>query len=128
MKISEIIVESRRRGSVPAHQFNTMGGAWIFRDPNYRDHGLYRAMMAAGMSDGKSTKAQDMDAMSWHGTFNTAHPYTEHEHRMVQSALKTVGVETHHVVKDHRSREQDGGHRVSPVQARRPVKHRKPKR
>jgi hypothetical protein len=71
--------------------------------------------MAMACADGKSTKAVKMDAAGWSEKYNTIHPYTKEEENMVKSAMKTVPTDSHHTVKDRRSKEPDDTHRQSPV-------------
>jgi hypothetical protein len=55
-----------------------------------RVYHMNRLMMAMAKADGKSTKAVDSPKETWFEKYNTIHPYTEAEHNMVQSAMKTV--------------------------------------
>jgi hypothetical protein len=71
-------------------------------------------MMAAAMSDGSSTAPLEMDSSSWTEKFNTAHPYTELEHKMMQQAFATVDSNHQEVTGDHRSKEREDTHKVSP--------------
>jgi len=114
MKITEIIVEGHD-GVKPG--FATQDkGEWRFRDQGGYDrtYNLNRVMMATAMADGKSTSPVEMDQSSWVEKYNIARPYTEEEHNMMQQALKTVDSEYQHTERDHKSREQDDVHRVSP--------------
>jgi len=119
MKIKDIITE-QTAAKIPDHQGGALPGAHIFRDIGGfdRTHHLYRVMMAAAMSDGSNDKPQDMDALTWHSKYNVAVPYSDAEHMMLKSALKTVGADSDEPVTDRRSREQDDTHRVSPVRVR----------
>ena len=74
--------------------------------------------MAAAMADGKSTKPVDMDASSWVEKYNTTHPYTEEEHRMIHAAMATIPTDHKPVSKNHKSKEPDHVHKVSPVPAK----------
>ena len=127
MKINEIIVEGRDgKISDLAHDHaSTSQGITRFRDGGGfdRTYNLNRVMMAAAMADGKSTRSVDMPQSSWYSTFNTTHPYTDEEHKMMQSAFNTVNTEHEEVVKRKKSEEHKETHKVSPVAARRPNKH-----
>ena len=63
-----------------------------------RTNWLNRAMMAAACADGSDTKKLDMDAYSWAEKFNTVHPYTEAEWKMMQQVLATVPTDSQTVV------------------------------
>lgn len=72
------------------HQEPTKG-LHVFTDTNYdRIYMLNRVMMAVASSDGKTKP--DIDGESWIGKRNTAHPYTEIEHKMLKHAYDAVGV------------------------------------
>ena len=124
MKINEIINENTRPN--PAKEVTTSStGEWLFRDEGVdRVYNLNRVMMAAAMHDGKSEKSVEMDKASWVEKYNVARPYTEHEHKMMKGALKTVGADSHHSISDHRSREQDDTNKVSPTGRTGPVKRK----
>ena len=79
-----------------------------------RIYHLNRIMMAAGMSDG-SGKPVDMDSASWIEKFNSGHPFTEEEFRMLQSAMKTVPTDGHIISKWGKSMELPGTNVSSPV-------------
>jgi hypothetical protein len=81
-------------------------------------------MMAAGMHDGKTTKPVKMDSASWVEKHNVARPYTEAEHNMMKAAFKTVGGQNTHSISDHRSREHDDVHKISPVGRTGPIKRK----
>jgi hypothetical protein len=93
------------------------GGSTIARDVGGYDriYHMNRLSMAMAMSDGKSTKAVKMDVASPVEKFNSYHPYTDEEHNMVQSALKTIPSESHRMAKRGKSKEPDDTHKVSPV-------------
>ena len=65
-----------------------------FRDPGGYDrtYELNRIMMATACADG--TTPLELDAETWSGRYNTAHPYTDVEHRMLKQAFKAVGSDT----------------------------------
>lgn len=80
-----------------------------------RTNWLNRAMMAAACADGKDTKKLDMDAYSWAEKYNTAHPYTEEEHRMMKQVLATVPTDSQTLVPWSNSEEMPKVNRVSPL-------------
>jgi hypothetical protein len=121
VRAQEFISEDRK-GKIPGGADNAMPGAHIMRDNGGYDrtNWLNRAMIAAGMHDGKSKKAipkDQMDPASWVEKYNTAHPYTKEEDNMIHGAMKTIGAESHHVISDHRSIEMPDTHKTSPVRA-----------
>jgi len=93
------------------------GGSVIARDKGGYDRTYHqnRLGMAMAMSDGKSTKAVKMNAASPVEKFNSYHPYTDEEHNMIQSALKTIPSEHHKMAKRGKSSESEGVHKISPV-------------
>jgi hypothetical protein len=114
MKINDIVAESK--GKINPEHNGPMKGTYVFRDNGVdRGYNLNRVMMAAAMADGKSTDAVDMPEGGWSDKYNTAHPYTEEEHNMMQSAFKTVPSNNNTLVGDHKSKEPEGIHKVSPV-------------
>lgn len=123
MKIRDIIVEGH--DGVKPENTSADKGQWRFRDQGGYDrtYNLHRIMMATAMADGKSTKPVEMDQSSWIEKYNVAHPYTEEEHMMMRQAFNTVDSEYEHTEKDHKSKEQDDTHRISPVAARKKNKH-----
>jgi hypothetical protein len=125
MKINEIIVEGKRRGKIHKHAGHASTGEWVWRDDGTdRTYNLNRVMMAAGMADGQSDKAVDMDEASWTEKNNVARPYTEAEHNMMKAAFNTVSSKVSHTVKDHRSLEADDVHKVSPTGRTGPIKRK----
>lgn len=115
MKINDII-EGKTTDLNPMHKdaqkkitrMRDVGGL----DRNYH---LNRIMMAAAMADGVSTKAVDSPADTWAEKYNTAHPYTEQEHKMIQSAMNTVPTNGKIVSGDGKSKESPDVHNISPV-------------
>jgi len=93
------------------------GGSVIARDKGGYDRTYHqnRLSMAMAMADGKSTKAVKMDKAGPTEKYNSYHPYTDEEHNMVQSALKTIPSEHHKMAKRGKSSESDGVHKISPV-------------
>ena len=124
MKIKDIVVE-HRRGKKPDHAKNADTGEWQFRDTGVdRVYNLNRIMMASAMHDGQGNHSVDMDEASWVEKNNVARPYTEAEHNMMKGAFKTVKSEYKHSSSDHKSREQDDVHTVSPVGRTGPIKRK----
>jgi hypothetical protein len=105
------------RGKMHKDHQSTDQGTTIARDVGGYDrvYHMNRLWMAMAMADGKSTKPVKMDVASSTEKFNTIHPYTDEEHNMVQSALKTIPSEHHTNNKRSKSKEPDDTHRVSPV-------------
>lgn len=127
MKINDIIIEGRdgQIGDVGKDHESTSTGITKFRDKGGYDrtYNINRVMMAAASADGKSTKAVDMPQSSWVEKYNTVHPYTDEEHKMMQSAFKTVDSEHKTVVPKSRSEEPGDTHKVSPTPAKRKNKY-----
>lgn len=128
MKINEVIVEGKDGTikDVPRDHESASTGIERFRDVGGYDrvYHLNRIGMAAAMADGKSAKAADMPQSSWYEKYNTAHPYTDEEHKMMQSAFKTVDSEHSEVVKKSKSKETDDVNKVSPHHNPGPVKRK----
>jgi len=93
------------------------GGSMIARDTGGYDrvYHMNRLWMAMAMADGKSTDAVDMEIASPTEKFNSIHPYTDEEHKMVQSAMKTIPGEYHKMAKHGRSSEPEDTHKTSPI-------------
>jgi hypothetical protein len=127
MKINEIISEGHD-GKKPKHTHGDKG-EWKFRDVGGYDrvYHLNRIMVATAMADGKSTKPVDMDQSSWVEKFNVAHPYSEEEHTMMKQAFNTIDSEYEQSEKDHKSKEADDTHKVSPHHNPGPVKRKNEK-
>ena len=124
MKIKDIISEAKR-GHKPDYSKNSDTGEWIFRDKGVdRVYNLNRIMMASAMHDGQGNHAVEMDEASWVEKNNVARPYTEAEHNMMKGAFKTVNSKYEHSSSDHKSREQDDVHKVSPVGRTGPIKRK----
>lgn len=120
MRANEFITEGGpKRGKMHKDHENAAGsgGSIITRDEGGYDrtYHLNRLSMAMAMSDGKSTKAVKMDAASPIEKFNSIHPYTDEEHNMVQSALKTIPSEHHKMGKRGKSEEPKDTHKSSPI-------------
>ena len=78
-----------------------------------RTYHMNRLMMAMAKADGKSTGPVDSPKETWFEKYNTIHPYTDAEHKMVQSAMKTVPTDGQ-VVSKGKSHEPHDVHKVSP--------------
>ena len=116
MRAREFVME-QHRGRMRRVAQQAMPGTWRFRDSGIdRAYNLNRVMMAAACADGQSTRPVDMDSSAWNDRYNTAHPYTEAEHRMMQQAFGAVDTEYDHAVADHSSREHPGVNKTSPIQ------------
>jgi hypothetical protein len=101
--------KNHERAQIGTHLSRDIGGY-------DRVYHMNRLMMAMAVADGKSTKAPEgVDASSWSEKYNTIHPYSEEEHNMVAQAMKIVPTDGQEIAKDHRSRESDDVHKVSPV-------------
>jgi hypothetical protein len=102
----------------PDHEnASSTGGSTIARDVGGYDrvYHMNRLGMAMAMSDGKNTKAVKMDVASPVEKFNSYHPYTDEEHNMIQSALKTIPSESHKMAKRGKSSEPEDTHKHSPM-------------
>jgi hypothetical protein len=92
MRATEFITE-RKIAKPTKRQSNATVGMNKFRDPGGYDrtYELNRIMMATACADG--TTPLELDAETWSGRYNTAHPYTEIEQKMLNQAYKAVGSE-----------------------------------
>lgn len=117
MRAYEFINEAKKEGKLTKNQKTSMGAVHKSRDVGGYDrtNHAYRMGMAMAMADGKSKKAVDMDSASWIEKYNTMHPYTQEEHNMIHSAMKTIPTDHKTVSDDSKSRENDDTHKVSPV-------------
>jgi hypothetical protein len=89
------------------------------RDPGGYDrtNWLNRAMMAAACADGKNTnKIEGIDSYSWAEKYNTAHPYTEEEYKMMKQVIATVPTDCQVVVPWSPSMEPESTNKKSIVQ------------
>lgn len=115
MRANEFIFE-RRIAHPTKRQSQSTAGLHKFRDPGGYDrtYELNRIMMATACSDGTTPLA--VDAETWSGRYNTAHPYTQVEADMLKQAYKAVGSESHDLNHgDNQSKELDTTNAVSPV-------------
>lgn len=85
------VAEAKGNGKMRHRDEHSQRGILKMRDVGGYDrvYHLNRIMMAAGLSDG-SGKPVDMDPASWIEKFNTGHPFTEEEFKMLQAAMKTI--------------------------------------
>jgi hypothetical protein len=126
MKISDIITEGARAttlGDVPEHQKPIMRQTINMRDLGGfdRTHHLYRIMMACAMSDGTNLdELMKMDPLTWHSKYNTAHPYSKEEVKMVMDAIKAMGADWNMPVEDGQA-ELPEVNRVSITKAQGPI-------
>ena len=93
MRANEFIFESSV-GKISKRQQQSTRGLNVFSKSikSYdRLYDLNRLMMAVASSDG--INPIEMDAESWVGKHNTAHPYTKEEQDMLILAYKAAGLE-----------------------------------
>ena len=93
MRANEFVSESKV-GKISKRQQHSTRGLNIFSkkiDSYDRLYDLNRLMMAVASSDG--INPIDMDAESWIGKHNTAHPYTKEEQNMLKLAYKAADLE-----------------------------------
>lgn len=116
MRASEFINESYKAGKMTKRQRMSTRGVNKFRDPDGYDRAyeMNRVGMALACTDGDIDPIVDQE--SWAGRFNTAHPYTEVEQRMLEKAYKAMGSNYHDLNKgDMRSQELNSTNAVSPM-------------
>jgi hypothetical protein len=92
MRASEFITEATI-GKISKPQQQSTRGLNVFSkkiDSYDRIYDLNRLMMAVASSDGINPIV--MDAESWVGKHNTAHPYTKEEQDMLNLAYKAAGL------------------------------------
>jgi hypothetical protein len=94
MRATEFITERTIAKPTKRQSFATRG-MHKFRDSGGYDrtYELNRIMMATACADG--TTPLDLDAETWCGRYNTAHPYTDIESKMLKQAYKAVGSDMH---------------------------------
>jgi hypothetical protein len=120
MRAKEFIVEFKNdqvtnKGSLSKRQQQSTKGLHVFTDTNFdRIYMLNRVMMAVASADGIEKPV--MDGESWAGKRNTAHPYTDVEHKMLKHAYDAVGI-PHNDLNDGdlESKELDDTNVVSPI-------------
>lgn len=90
MRATEFVFENKK-GKITKRQQQPTRGLNIFADNQLdRTYDLNRVMMAVACSDG--VNPIEMDAESWVGKNNTAHPYTKEEQAMLKLAYKAAGI------------------------------------
>jgi hypothetical protein len=93
MRANEFVSESKF-GKISKRQQQATRGLNVFSkkiDSYDRIYDLNRLMMAVATSDGVNPIV--MDAESWVGKHNTAHPYTKEEQAMLKLAYEAAGLE-----------------------------------
>lgn len=87
-------------GHIPKRAEQATQGIMKARDVGGYDrvYWLNRAMMAAACADGEDENKLDVDSSSWGEKFNTIHPYTEKEWKMMKQVLATVPTDSQTVV------------------------------
>lgn len=91
MRASEFINESYDAARPTRRQHYASRGLHKFRDPQGYDrtYEMNRIGMALASTDGEIDP--DVDQESWAGRFNTSHPYTDVEHKMLKKAYQAMG-------------------------------------
>lgn len=118
MRAREFIAEDSAVGKLPRRAEQASQEIIKMRDIGGYDrtNWLNRAMMAVACADGKDTKKiKDIDPYSWAEKYNTAHPYTEEEHKMMKQMLATVPTDSQVVVPWSKSEEMPAVNKTSPV-------------
>lgn len=116
MRLREFINETRKKAKISKRASQASKGLSKFRDPGGYDrtYELNRVMMAVAGSDGINTP--EVNAESWAGRYNTAHPYTKEEQAMLKQAYKALGSDYEDLNKgDIRSMELDSTNKISPT-------------
>lgn len=118
MRADEFISENKN-GKISKRQQQSTRGLNIFSkkiDSYDRLYDLNRLMMAVASSDG--INPIEMNAESWVGKHNTAHPYTKEEQDMLKLAYKAAGLENKDLNNgDMRSQELESTNKVSPFKS-----------
>lgn len=114
MRASEFIKEDKIGKLSKRHQQSTRG-LHVFANSTFdRTYDLNRVMMAVATTDGELTPV--LDGESWAGKFNTAHAYTDVEHKMLMKAYKAAGIKYKDLNNgDNESRELDSTNIQSPI-------------
>jgi len=116
MRAYEFLNEARKVAKQSKRANQPTRGLHKFRDPGGYDrtYELNRIMMATACADGSTPIS--LDAETYSGRYNTAHPYTDVEADMLKQAYKAVGSEMHDLNNgDMRSMELDSTNKTSPV-------------
>ena len=124
MKINEILTEGKK-GIIDPDHAGSHGSAIRFRDVGGYDrtYHLLRLMMAAAAANGiDQTAIPEFEQESWIEKYNTAFAYTEADHNMILSALKTVDSEFDIVAPWKQSHEPLDIYNKSPMQGKGPIK------
>lgn len=113
MRAKEFISEQLNKPT-KRQQYSSVG-MMTFTNSNYdRTYDLNRVMMAVASTDGELEPV--LDGESWAAKQNTAHAYTEVEHKMLHKAFKAAGVPYHDLNKgDLKSHELPGTNKQSPI-------------
>lgn len=115
MRAKDFINEQRNKPSKRQHYSSR--GLHTFTDSNYdRIYILNRVMMAAASTDG-ITDPGTMEEESWIAKQNSAHPYSDADHRKMHMAFKMAGVPFTHDVNegDLESKELESTYKTSPI-------------
>lgn len=116
MRATEFVKESKQ-GKLKKRFSKASMGVHKFRDDPLQDrfYEFNRIGMAVASTDGSFVP--NMNSESWVGRYNTAHPYTEVEHDMLERAYQAVGSEYHEEFKDGKfqSQELDSTNCESPI-------------
>lgn len=115
MRAKEFINEQKNKPS--RRQQYSSRGLHTFTDSNFdRIYILNRVMMAAASTDG-ITDPGTMEEESWSAKQNTAHPYTDVDHRKLHMAFTMAGVPLTHDLNngDNKSRELPDTNKTSPL-------------
>ena len=110
-------LDEGKPGKLRKHVEQPGQGVIKMRDPGGYDRIYYwnRLMAAAGMSDGSGAPIKDFDTASWLEKYNSGHPFTEVEFKMLQAAMKTVPTDGQVVSKWAKSQELPSTNTTSPV-------------
>jgi hypothetical protein len=118
MRAKEFVITETSNVKISSRLQSATRGLNVFSkkiDAYDRLYDLNRLMMAVASSDG--INPIEMDAESWVGKHNTAHPYTEEEQNMLKLAYKAAGLEYKDLNNgDLNSEEMKEVNKVSPVQ------------
>jgi len=113
MRASEFIIEEKR-GKIRKDQQYPTRGLHKFRDNDFQDrhYEMNRLGMALASTDGITVPVLDNE--SYVGKWNSVHPYTDIEQKMVNKAYQALGTLHQDLNKgDLRSQEPPGGNTQS---------------
>jgi hypothetical protein len=106
--------KSKKQPKVDPHFQQSTRGLHHFANVNDKLYQLSRVSNAVAGADG--TNSINIDRGYWGGIYDTAHPYTEVEAKMMKQAYKAAGVDYKDLNRgDMRSMELTDTHKVSPV-------------